>query len=49
MTRVTAQLESPMEQVDYDSDDDDSRPGSLEALADMVGETVTWRCPTAAR
>ena len=43
MTRVTAQLESPMEQVDYDSDDDDSRPGSLEALADMVGETVTWK------
>ena len=43
MTRVTAMMDSPMEKVDYDSDKDESRPGSLEALAEMVGETVTLK------
>lgn len=43
MTRVTAVMDSPMEKVDYDSDNDESRPGSLEALAEMVGETVTLK------
>lgn len=39
-TRVKAKV-SGMAQVDYDSDDPDSRPGPLGDLAEMVGESIT--------
>ncbi len=38
--RITAKMTGMMK-VDYDSNDEDSRPGPFAALADLVGESVT--------
>ena len=41
LTRIVAKADSPMMKVDYDSSDEDSDPGMLESMADMVGQKTT--------
>ena len=43
ITRIKAFADSIAMKVNYDSDDDDSDPGPLEVLADMVGEMTTMK------
>ena len=43
ITRVKAVMDNPMMQVDYDSADDESDPGMLEGLADLVGQTIAMK------
>ncbi|MGC6486112.1 MAG: DUF6263 family protein [Planctomycetota bacterium] len=43
ITRVKAVMDNPMMQVDYDSSDEDSDPGMLEGLADLVDSTIRMK------
>ena len=40
ITRIKAVMDNPMMQVDYDSSDEDSDPGMLEGLEDLVDATI---------
>ena len=40
ITRVKAVMDNPMMQVDFDSADEDSDPGMLEGVADIVGQKI---------
>ena len=43
ITRVKAVMDNPMMQVDYDSAVEDSDPGMLEGLADLVDSTIRMK------
>lgn len=43
ITRVTAVADSLVLKINYDSNDKDSDPGQMEALAELVGETTTMK------
>jgi hypothetical protein len=43
ITRVKAVMDNPMMQVNYDSADEDSDPGMLEGVADLVGQKISLK------
>ena len=49
ITRVKAVMNNPMMNVNFDSDDEDSDPGMLEGMADMVGTKTTMRLSSAGK